>query len=377
MARFIQRLQVKGGHEIEVFTDSKDIGADLYKLDVKAKALDIDASGSFIISRLKTTDELIKQTGTLTVGEYDLPLWKLLALDDFVGSQILLGAKLPSTIEGDFVIVPMMCVDNNSKEASAIYTWLITEARKKGIPTCGVEVSPIGNKNTMSQLPCDYYLVKTPWEKRFMVSEGLARADQVFVLRWEEVYLLQHEGIAYPEAFMVKEEEMRGLLGGIPSDQVVILIPHHVAFSYESQKLIGAIPEMGFDPEKLTVVIRVEPRTTRRQYSEKELVTKAYGKELSRLKRVVIDERIGTGLLLQLADLVLATNGNIVTEFSNFAQTPTLIYQSMHRSSCQGEFIVWVSDAEAIPAVVNGWREDFALNRVSAAQAINSMIESR
>jgi|CXWL01.1.fsa_nt_gi hypothetical protein len=177
--------------------------------------------------------------------------------------------------------------------------------------------------------------------------------------------------------FAREQHKALDLLDGIPSDQVVILIPHHVAFSYESQRLIGAIPEMGFDSDKLTVVIRVEPRTTRRQYSEKELVTKAYGKELSRLKRVVLDDRIGTGLLLQLADLVLTTNGNIVTEFSNFAQTPILIYQSMHRNSSQGEFIVWLSDAEAIPAVVNSWREDFALNRVSATQAVNSIIESR
>ena len=64
----------------------------------------------------------------------------------------------------------------------------------------------------------------------------------------------------------------------------------------------------------LSVVIRVDSRTIRRQFHERELVLETYGKEIRALPHVVIDERVGIGLLLQLADLVIAPFAGTTTE---------------------------------------------------------------
>jgi hypothetical protein len=99
-----------------------------------------------------------------------------------------LGAQPKTDLGADAVIVPLMAVDNNTKGSCGLYTWLISEARRKNIPVVGFEVSPLGNKNTLSQLPADHYAVKSQWSKDFLLRQKVPRPQQVSVLRWEESF---------------------------------------------------------------------------------------------------------------------------------------------------------------------------------------------
>ena len=81
-----------------------------------------------------------------------------------------------------------MGVDNNTRASCGLYTWLVSEGRRKGIPVIGLEISPLGNKNTLSQLPMDHYAVKSDWAKQFLLRHGVAGPKNVSVLRWEESY---------------------------------------------------------------------------------------------------------------------------------------------------------------------------------------------
>ncbi len=151
-------------------------------------------------------------------------------------------------------------------------------------------------------MPADHYAVKSEWSKDFLVREGLARAEQVSVLVWEESYCLVPGKDEYVDAYLESEAKMREMLN-ISWDEFIILIPHHVAFLWEARKILEALASLA---RPFTVVVRVDAKTTRRQYPEREIVLRSYEKEMRRLPRVLIDERIGVGLLLQLADLVVS-----------------------------------------------------------------------
>jgi hypothetical protein len=197
-------------------------------------------------------------------------------MDDFLASLQLYDAQPDVSLRADAVVVPIMGIDNNTRDTCGLYTWLISEARRRAIPVLALEVSPLGNKNTLCHMPADHYAVKTEWSKKFLVAEGLARAQQVSVLKWEESYQLWPGRDEYSEAYLEHESTARGMLN-LPWDDPVILIPHHVAFLWEVRKILEALSQLPFHAH---VIIRVDSRTVRRHYHEREIVVESYGKEI-------------------------------------------------------------------------------------------------
>jgi hypothetical protein len=248
---------------------------------------------------------------------------------------------------------------------------MISEARRKSIPVIGLEVSPLGNKNTLAHLPADRYAVKTESSKNFLLSERLARPDQISVLPWEESYCLWAGNDDYTEAYLEREATARKMLN-IPWDRFTVLIPHHVAFLWEARKILESLARLDFP---ISVVIRVDARTVRRQFPERELVMETYGKELRALPHVVIDERIGVGLLLQLADLVITPFGGTATERAALCRKPTIICQAMGQEGWRGEFTYWEPRPENLPELIRSWREKGVLQRMRLARIIERQLE--
>src|SRR3990167_1695226 len=118
-----------------------------------------------IDDRVNIASDMIVEAQGIVLPGSDLPLWKILSMDDFVGSIMTHKGFQDKNLEVDAVVMPMMGVDNNSRESCALYTWLLSLARKQGIPTVGIEVCPLGNKNDMAILPHDRYLTKDQWSK--------------------------------------------------------------------------------------------------------------------------------------------------------------------------------------------------------------------
>jgi len=216
----------------------------------------------------------------------------------------------------------------------------------------------------------DHYAVKSAWSKEFLVRQKLARAEQVSVLRWEESYCTWSGLDDFTEAFLERETQARGMLN-IPQDRFLILIPHHVAFLWEVRNILAALARLDFP---FSVVIRVEAKTVRRQYPERELVMETYGKELRALPHAVIDERVGVGLLLQLADLVITPFAGTVTERASLSRKPTIICQALGEEGGQGESLYWEPRPEKIPAIIQSWKQNGLVGRPRLAQLVQRLM---
>jgi len=364
--RLADRLRAQREWQVKIAAHDQETIDEAKKLGLDTRFIPIESSGPTMEDRLQSTDEMIRETANVDIPGSSLPLWKVLAMDDFLSSLQLFGAQPAETIDADVVMAPLMAIDNNTRAACGLYTWMIAEAKRKGIPIVGLEVSPLGNKNTLSHLPCDHYAVKSEWSKRFLIREGLARAEQVSLLRWEESYCLWPGQDEYIEAYLEREAQMREMLN-VSWDDFIILVPHHVAFLWETRKILEALAEI---QRPFTVVIRVDPRTTRRQYPEREIVLQSYEKEMRRLPRVLIDERVGVGLLLQLADLVISPFAGTTTERAALCRKPTIICQALGQSGYQEEWLCWEPRPKKIPALVQSWMEMGRLPRPRLARLL-------
>jgi hypothetical protein len=369
--RLASRIKAHSEYNLKVVTHDKETSQEARKLGLDVQLIRIESPGVTVEERLRTTDEMIRETANIDIPGSTLPLWKVLAMDDFLCSLQLFGAQPADSLEGDIVLAPLMSVDNNTKAASGLYTWMVSEARRMSIPVVGFEVSPLGNKYTLSHLPADHYAVKNEWSKEFLVQQGLAHPDDISVLRWEESYCLWAGHDDYTESYMEHEEKIRAMLN-IGWDEFIILIPHHVAFLWEVRKVLESLASLDFP---LTVVIRVDPRTVRRHYVERELVLETYGKEIRRLPRVIIDEQVGVGLLLQLADLVISPFAGTTTERASLCRKPTIICQGMGQQGPRGEFTYWEPRPEQIPQLIHAWKENGFLARRRLDQSIKAVLD--
>ncbi len=370
--RLARRLKDLSGWDILMVTNDREKAAEGERLGLRVWQVDISPRMISEEERLLATDIIIRQSADLAIPGSELPLCKVLALDDFAGSLTLWGALPPTQIDADLIIMPMMGVDNNTKGGCGLYTWLAAQASAKGIPVLAIEVSPLGNKHTLSYFPAHHYAVKSEWSRQFLLRQGIAQPSQVSLLKWEESYLLWSGEDNYVEAYLEKETQAREILQ-LPADRFVVMIPHHVAFLWEARKILEALQRV---PGPLSVVVRVEARTIRRQYCERELVMKSYDRELRALPHVIIDERIGMGLLLQLADLVIAPCAGSTTERAGLCLKPTIICQAMGERGWGGEYLYWEPQPERLPDLIQEWRERGALNRARLVDLARALLQN-
>lgn len=346
-------------HDQEALQAAKD-------LSLEAHFIPIESPGVSVANRLRTTDEMIRETARVNIPGSQLPLWKVVAMDDLMSSLHLFGAQPSVPLVADAIVVPLMSIDNNTKAGCGLYAWLVSEGRRRGIPVIGLEISPLGNKNTLSQLPMDHYAVKSDWAKQFLLRHGIARPENVSVLRWEESYCTWSGTDEFTEAFLNLESKTRQLVN-ISEERFIVMIPHHVGFLWEVRNILEALAQVDLP---ISVVLRVEASTVRRQYHEREIVLETYGKEIQALPHVVIDERVGVGLLLQLADLVIAPFAGTTTERAALCRKRTIICQSMGEAGWQGEFLYWEPRPEKIPELLRSWKAKGLLERKRLAGII-------
>jgi hypothetical protein len=371
--QLVERLHQQPGFDVVALTHDAALADTAKKHHLNHQLVLIQPTGVTVRDRLQATDGMIRETANMNIPGSQLPLWKVLAMDDFLSSLQLFGARPTTTLDADVLIVPLMAVDNNTKGTCGLYTWAVAEARRQGIPVIGLEVSPLGNKNTLSHLPADYFAVKSRWSRDFLIQQGIARSDQVALLRWEESYLLWPGKDEFTDAYLALEPKAREMLGLTP-DRFMILIPHHVAFLWEVRKILDALSRLEFP---FTVVIRVDGHTVRRHYHEREIVKESYVHELAKLPGAIIDERVGIGLLVQMADLVIAPFAGTATERAALCRTPTIICQSMAQEGWRGEFTHWQPKPERIVPLIQEWRGQGWLERIFLTRLVQSMLRQQ
>lgn len=339
------------------------------KIEFPLKYVDIDA-------RIQCVSDVIVETRDVFLPFSQLPLWKVLVMDDFVGSISLHGVFADRRLEADVAVLPSCGVDCDTREAGALFCWVYSLARRQGIPTVLLEVSPFGNKNDLSLFPCDFYLVKTDWAKDYLVRQGIATEEQVGVLRYEEAYLLQPGKDEYVEGFLRSEKQLREKLK-IPygSKEIVIFVPHHIAFLWETRHILRSLSYLKVP---FVVVSRVDSRVVRRALKENEIFVKSYKEELKNLPHLILtDEGVGLGLLIQLADVVVSPLASVVTEKAYATGKPTIIFQAGRGKDRQGDNLVWVDKPQEIPSLIALWHKEGRLSRMTVADAVLRVMEAR
>jgi hypothetical protein len=368
--RLARRAKEQLEWQIIAVSHDRDALAEAQRLKLESEYISIESPGVSVAERLAATDEMIQMTANINFPGAHLPVWKVLAMDDFLASLQLYRAQPRRDLHAAGIVVPIMAIDNNTRGSCGLYTWLMSEARRRNIPVLALEVSPLGNKNTLCHLPANHYAVKTEWSRDFLLKQKLATAEQISVLKWEESYHLWPGCDDFSEAFCKHEQTARAMLG-VPWDEPIVLLPHHVAFGWEVRKILAALARLSF---RVHVIIRVDSRTVRRHYRERELVMESYGDEIRSLPHVVIDERVGVGLLLQLADLVLSPFAGTVTERASFFRKPTIICQAMGQEGWQGEFVYWEPLPEKLPGLIEAWRLHGWFDRKRFALVLSQLI---
>jgi hypothetical protein len=371
--RLAQQLQGHPDFEVISATSEEPVRKIAADFGVQAALIPFQARRTTWNDQLSTVNELISATSDIIIPGSQLPLWKSIAPDEFRGSMLLFGARPDLSLNVDLVIVPLMCVDSNTLTASGLYTLIVSQARAQQIPILGLEVSPLGNRYTMSQLPADHYAVKSGWSKNFLIRKGMAAAEQISVLTPEETTLLRPGSDSYVEAFFEKEALARQVLG-LKDGRFLVLIPHHVAFIWEVRQILRALAQLR---GPMTVAIQADPHAIRRQFTEPELIGKTYEAELKRLDHVVINTQVGVGLMVQMADLVVSPFAGTTTEGAALRRKPVIICQAMTEAARDGEFIHWQPDASKIPEMITAWHAEGVLGRVRLRNAVFLTLKRR
>jgi hypothetical protein len=99
-----------------------------------------------------------------------------------------------------------------------------------------------------------------------------------------------------------------------------------------------------------------------------------YGKEIGALSHVVVDERVGVGLLLQMADLIISPFAGTTTERAAFCRKPTIICQAMGQEGWQSEFFYWEPTPEKILGLIRNWKEKGWLDRKRFARVLEQIM---
>jgi hypothetical protein len=180
--RLAQQLQARPEFEVLSVTSDEAVRKIAADFGIQTALVPLQARRTTWDDQLSTVNELISATADIVIPGSQLPLWKSIAPDEFRGSMLLFGARPDLSLNVDLVIVPLMCVDSNTLKSAGLYTVIVSQARAQQIPILGLEVSPLGNRYTMSQLPADHYTVKSVWSNNFFIRQGMAAPEHICVL---------------------------------------------------------------------------------------------------------------------------------------------------------------------------------------------------
>lgn len=367
--KLVRRVAATEQFDIRVVSHDREIsdhfeadGVETYCLPANHLPLNADHS-------VAMTELMIRLTRDITFPKSQLHIWKVMAMDDYLGCvDVVDSPDLP--YDPDILIYPLMGVDNNSTAASRLYSAMLLQARKVHARVVGLEVSVLGNKQTLGASLADTYAVKTEFSRAFLVREELAPPQRAFVLPPEEGYLLTCRDDAYLNDYFEQEANLRRKFDVHPG-QVVILIPHHVAFVHEIRQLLIGLKSL---PYAFTVILRTDPAIARQGLKESEIATKVYRDEIAALPRVMVDDQGGWLWPLLLSDVILAPAHSVFTELAASYGKFTVICQGWGERSWIGESLLVEPCADQAMSAVRVWIEKMVLARRCLSQVLNGAL---
>jgi hypothetical protein len=304
------------------------------------------------------TELMIRHTQDVSFPASRLHVWKVMAMDDYLGCvDVIERPELP--LHPDLLVYPLMGVDNNSTAAARLYSSMLLQAHKTAAKVVGLEVSLLGNKQTLGASLADSYALKSDFSRAFVLREELALPHCSFVLPSDETYLLTCRNDTYLDDYFAQEDSIRRKFN-LPQGNVVIMIPHHVAFIHEIRRLLLELKALPFP---FSVILRADPNIARQGLKERDIASRVYRDEIAALPQVIVDDQGGWLWPLLLADAVLAPAHSVFTELASSYGKFTAVCQAWGDSA-------WISDrlfveprADKAIAALRSWVEKNVLTR--------------
>ncbi len=332
LRRLVERVTSEDRFKINVATDDEEIYAAFDQVNVERIRLPGESHVIGMHHATALTELMIRLTRDVRFPDSRLPIWKVMAMDDYRGSlNFVPSPEFP--VVPDLLVCPLMGVDNNSAAAAHLYCAALLAARQANVPVVGLEVSPVGNKQTLGASLAHHYAMKSNWARGFVIREQLAGADRAFVLPPEENYLLTCRNDLFWEDFFSYETILRQRFS-ISRDRVTVFIPHHVSFVYEIREILRHLKSLPFP---CSVILRADPNIARQGLKEIDIARKVYADELNELPHAVVDEEGGWLWSLLLADVVLSPIHSVCTELAVAYGKLTVVCQGWGESAWAGE----------------------------------------
>ena len=367
LRRLIDRVAAEKRFSIKVVTHDEEIYAAFDPADVDRFLV---SGASHLIGphhATAMTELMIRLTKDIRFPGSRLPIWKVMAMDDYRGSLNFVPPP-EITLNQDLVVCPLMGVDNNSAAAAHLYCTVLHTARKVNVPTLGLEISPLGNKQTLGASLVDYYALKTEWARQFVVRECLATADRAFVLAPEEQYLLTCRNDPYWDDYLSYEMLIRERFS-VYRDRVTIFIPHHVAFVYEIREILRHLKALTFP---FTVILRADPNIARQGLKEIDIAKKVYRDELNALPHAVVDEEGGWLWSLLFADIVVTPIHSVCSELAVNYGKLTVISQGWGEGSWIGENLYVEPRPDLAVSAIRSWVQQRFQYRSSLSEILTA-----
>jgi hypothetical protein len=366
----LEKIAAERDWKIRVASHAKEICQAFKDSPVKSFHLPVESVAHLPEQAIEMTDLMVRLTRDVSFPNSNLPLWKTIGMDDYMGCLSICNfPALP--IKPDLVVYPLVGIDNTTHESSHFYTAIAAEARKAKAPMLGLELSPLGNRQTLAASLADYYAVKSDFSRSFVVNQGLAPAERVWILPPEESYLLTCRTDPFLDQLLTQENATRARLGISPG-HLMIFIPHNVAFVFETRELLKSLQGLRFP---FTVVLNVTPNIARHSLKEKEIVQKAYKEELKGLPNVIINEEEGWLWTLLLADVVLSPACSVFTELAAFYGKLTIVSQAFGEKNWVGENLFLEPQPARAVSLIQTWVENRLLLRKGLNRILNAIVD--
>jgi hypothetical protein len=312
---------------------------------------------------------MIRYTNEVMFPGTRFPLWKTMATDDYVGC-FTAGTHPPLPFRPDVIVYPLMGIDNNTVEACHFYAAVAQEARTLGVPVLGLEVASLGNRQNLGASLADYYGVKTDFTRSFVEKHGLAPIENAFILPPLESYMLTCRADPFLDEYFPVEKRLREILK-LPQGCVTVMIPHNVAFVYETRRILAGLSALRFPVD---VVLAVTPDVARHSRKEREIAELVYRDEINRLPSVRIFEERGWRELLMLSDIVISPIFSVHSELGPQYGKLTIVSQAMGERAWIGENLYAEPEPERINQLIETWIERSLLQRKSVAAMIDTIL---
>lgn len=365
----VERIAATGQWQVTVASHAEDICQAFAAEEVRAVYLPGQRLPLSPEQTVAMTDLMIRLTGDVMLPDSRLPFWKVIAMDDYLGSLDVFTYP-PLAVRPDVVVYPLMGVDNNTAAAAHFYTNVLLEANKAQVPIVGLEVSPLGNRQTLGASLADYYAVKSEFSRSVVLAQEFAAAERTFIVPADEHYLLTTREDHYLSDFFEQEVGIRKRFG-IPEGHVTVFIPHNVAFVFEIRRILASLRALPFP---FSVILRVDPTLARQGLKEKDIAAKAYRDELSALPHAIIDDEGGWMWSLLLADVVIAPAWSVFTEIaSSYDKLIVICHGWGDRGWLGDHFFVEPRPERAIHSV-RGWVERRVLSRKSMTSILTTIV---